>query len=282
MRHPDKWRETCDPFALGYHAFRPLEVLGYPYAGNDVFHMRGIWEGREVTAYVKAARQKEAAIANEVAVLRQLRDGCCPTVIDFDVAERPFSVTLAMPGERLSTVVGENKDLISLEYMEVYGAALAKLHRLTIPARPVRDRRFFHAPPDELLKKLGLMDLKERLLRPPGNPVTCFCHGDFHYANVLWEGHRISGILDFELAGYGDRDFDIAWAVFLRPGQRFLQTEAELEAFLRGYESVGCCDRERVRFYMARCYIWFLGICGEDERYCAFVRQKLKKWSEMK
>ena len=46
MAYPEKWRETCDPFALAYHEFRPTEVLGYPHAGNDVFRMRGEWEGR--------------------------------------------------------------------------------------------------------------------------------------------------------------------------------------------------------------------------------------------
>ena len=48
------------------------------------------------------------------------------------------------------------------------------------------------------------------------------------YANILWAGHHISGILDFELAGYGNKEFDIAWAVFRRPGQKFLRTEAAL------------------------------------------------------
>ena len=72
MAYPEKWRETCDPFALAYHEFRPTEVLGYPHAGNDVFCMRAEWEGREVTAYVKVARQESANLANEVNILSQL------------------------------------------------------------------------------------------------------------------------------------------------------------------------------------------------------------------
>ncbi len=68
---------------------------------------------------------------------------------------------------------------------------------------------------------------------------TCFVHGDFHYANLLWKDGHISGILDFELAGIGDRDFDIAWALILRPGQKFMRTEEELREFIAGYTAVG-------------------------------------------
>ena len=41
MKHPDKWRDTVDPFTLPYKKFEPLEILGYPHAGNDVFHVKG-------------------------------------------------------------------------------------------------------------------------------------------------------------------------------------------------------------------------------------------------
>lgn len=58
MKHPDKWRDTVDPFTLPYKKFEPLEILGYPHAGNDVFHVKGRCNGREICAYIKAARQK--------------------------------------------------------------------------------------------------------------------------------------------------------------------------------------------------------------------------------
>ena len=58
----EKWRETIDPFSLPYKSFKPVEILGYPHAGNDVFHAKGMFEGKEVRAYIKAARQKGAAI----------------------------------------------------------------------------------------------------------------------------------------------------------------------------------------------------------------------------
>lgn len=66
MKHPDKWRDTVDPFTLSYHSFKPLEILGYPHAGNDVFHVRGLYNGGQINAYIKSARQKGADIGNEL------------------------------------------------------------------------------------------------------------------------------------------------------------------------------------------------------------------------
>ena len=280
MKHPDKWRETIDPFSLTYKSFHPIEILGYPHAGNDVFHARGIYEDKEVRAYIKVARQEGAAIENEVEILSQLHSPIYPTVLDCGFVGTPFSVTLELPGERLSTIVGENETLESLSFMEEYGAMLAALHQLRISAEPVKDRRFFHMPSDEILKTLGLEEYKGIFANSPKTSVRCFCHGDFHYANILWNNHHISGILDFELSGIGNRDFDIAWAMFRRPGQKFMKTGAEQESFLCGYQQVAPCDRAAVKYYMAQCYVYFLQFSGDDTEYCDYIRSWLKQLKE--
>lgn len=46
--HPQKWREICDPFSLEYRWFQLREVIGYPHASNDVFHVRGIADRERV------------------------------------------------------------------------------------------------------------------------------------------------------------------------------------------------------------------------------------------
>lgn len=93
MKHPDKWRDTVDPFTLPYKKFEPLEILGYPHAGNDVFHVKGRCNGREICAYIKAARQKGADIGNEAAILSQLRLAITPSIIEYDLEETAFLVT---------------------------------------------------------------------------------------------------------------------------------------------------------------------------------------------
>ncbi|MBR3928558.1 MAG: aminoglycoside phosphotransferase family protein [Clostridia bacterium] len=272
FKHPEKWRETIDPFGLNFHSFRLLEVLGYPHAGNDVFHVRGVYQNEEITAYLKVARQKGAAIENEAAIMQRIQCPLVPRILDADFGEHPFSVTSEMPGVRLSVIAGSNEDMVSLEYMEAYGEALGKIHALSIPASPVKDRSYFHIPEDEILEKLNLKHLKPYFADAPEEITTVFCHGDFHYANLLWNNRRISGILDFELAGYGNRDFDIAWALIRRPGQRFLKTKDEQNLFMQGYSKYGQYNLSNILFYMAQIYVRFMYAFDEDREYCDYVR----------
>lgn len=275
FKHPEKWRNTIDPFALNYHSFRLVEVLGYPHAGNDVFHVKGIHNNEEITAYIKVARQKGAAIENEVAIIQQLDIPVIPRILDADFGEHPFSITTDMPGLRLSTIVGDNNGMTSLEYMEEYGETLGLIHKSRITANPVADRRFFHVPSDEMLEKLDLSYLKSYFVNMPTDTTTVFCHGDFHYANLLWKDHHISGILDFELSGYGNRDFDIAWSLIRRPGQQFLKTKEEQNLFLAGYSKHGQYHAQNVQYYMAQIYVYFLSFCGDHVEYCDYIRSWL-------
>lgn len=272
--HPEKWRDTCDLFALPFHAFRPTEILGYPHAGNDVFQVKGIYQGKEIAAYVKAARQAGTAVRNETAILRQLDLSCIPRVIDADFGDLPFVVTEEIPGRRLSVILGESNGG-ALSYMEEYGEMLGYIHTLKPDAEPVSDRKFFHIPPDEILKKTEMSFLRTYFADRPVGGTTVFCHGDFHYANILWQEHHISGVLDFELSGYGDRDFDIAWALILRPGQKFLKTWEERERFLKGYCRYGVYNAHAVRYYMAQIYVWFLQFSGNDTEYVNYVKEWL-------
>lgn len=277
FKHPEKWRETIDPFSLNYHSFRLTEVLGYPHAGNDVFHVRGVYQGEEITAYIKSARQKGAAIENEVAVMQKLKSPVIPRILDAGFGDHPFSVTSDMPGLRLSVIAGSNEDMVSLEYMEEYGEALGKIHASGISAEPVKDRSYFHAPDDGILKKHNLTHLKFFFENAPKETATVFCHGDFHYANLLWDNHHISGILDFELSGYGNRDFDIAWAIIRRPGQRFLKTKEERNLFLKGYSKCGEYNLSNIQYYMAQIYVRFMNAFDEDPEYGTFVHTWLSE-----
>lgn len=285
FRHPEKWRDTCDVFALGYHGFRPTEILGYPHAGNDVFHVKGDYRGGTVTAYVKAERRGGGLPAREAAVLGKLDFPCIPQVLDAGDTPVSFLVTGELPGRRLSVLLGDNGGGALLSYMEEYGETLARLHWLTPDVGPAPERRFMHTPEAETLEKLGLSHLRSFFEKRPGEGERVFCHGDFHYANLLWDDHRISGILDFELAGWGDRDFDIAWALILRPGQTFMRTRAERLRFLEGYQKYGSVDTDRVAYFMAQIYTYFLSFSQDDPDYVGFVRARLadgcaKLWGE--
>ena len=272
MKHPEKWRDTIDPFVLPYRHFTLKEVLGYPHAGNDVFQVIGIHQHQEVEAFIKVARQRGADIKREIDVISQLRWNILPEIIDHDEGKEHFIVTLAKNGERLSTILGSNEDLESLEYLYEYGQALAALHNTAGEFPEVKDRTYFHIPTLEHLEKQGLHFVYEYLVNNhPAEINRCFCNGDFHYANILWNNKHISAILDFELSGIGNKEFDIAWALILRPGQRFMKTWDEISLFLDGYRSEGTFHFEYLKYYIVLIYSRFYHIGKYCDGYQDYV-----------
>lgn len=279
MVHPQKWRDTQDPFSLPYRNFSLREVLGYPHAGNDVFHAKGIYAQEEVEAYIKVARQRGADIENEINTIAALQWELAPTVIDHDEEKKHFCVSLAKPGDRLSVILGENADMASLDYLFEYGQTLAQLHAREGAFPHVKDRRFFHIPDRSHFEELDIGFVHDYLVsNQPRTLSHCFCHGDFHYANILWKDKHISAVLDFELSGWGNKEFDIAWAIIRRPGQRFMNTEQEIALFMEGYLSVGNCDWDRVRYYMILVYSYFYPLGAEDSQYQAYVKNVFADW----
>lgn len=273
MKHPEKWRDTADPYALPYQNFSLLEVLGYPHASNDVFQVKGLYLGKEIEAYVKAARRQDADLENEINTINAIHCDLAPEIIDHDAQKRLFCVSLAKPGLRLSMIVGDNSDRASLDYLYEYGQTLAKLHAQKGNFPDVKDRKFFHIPDRQYFSERKLEFVYDYLIsNQPQKVNKCFCHGDFHYANILWQDKRMSAILDFELSGWGNKEFDIAWALIRRPGQKFLNTGEEVSLFMDGYLSAGSCNAEYVKYYMILIYSYFYAVGDDDPEYQDYVR----------
>ena len=280
MKQPDKWRETVDPFTLELKNFKILEVLGYPYAGNDVFYVKGIYNNEEVYAFIKVARQKGADIDNEVDVISKLKMKECPVVLEH--IEEKCVVTKEVVGERLSSIVGDNEEMQSLGYIDRWGEKLAYIHSINGDFIDVKDRRFFHVPDIEYFKDNNIEFVYDYLINNKcESDSKCFTHGDFHHANILWDNNEIVGILDFELSGIGVKEFDIAWAIIRRPNQRFMKTEEEVNRFLEGYSRLGTYNIDCVRYYMCVIYSYFY-IVGKDEEYKEFVYNWLKNFTKTK
>ena len=201
-----------------------------------------------------------------------------PKILEHDEHKTQFVVTLAKEGERLSTILGDNANLASMEYLYEYGKTLALLHKTEGEFPEVKDRAYFHIPPLDFLEKQDLQFVHPYLVEHQPKKINrCFCHGDFHYANILWKDKHISAILDLELSGMGNKEFDIAWALILRPGQRFLKTEAEKELFLEGYRSQGTVDLELLKYYMVQIYARFYSLGESGDGYQEYVRAQLHK-----
>jgi aminoglycoside phosphotransferase (APT) family kinase protein len=89
---------------------------------------------------------------------------------------------------------------------------------------------------------------------PEGLPPV-LCHRDFRTGNYMLDGTKLTAVLDWEFAGWGDPDEDIGWLCC--KGWRFGRLDREAggianrEPFYRGYEgeSGRRLDPERVKFW---------------------------------
>lgn len=271
MKQPAKWKETVDPFSIEFSNFTLQQVLGYPHARNDVFYCKGLWQGQETLCFVKYASTMDSNVLREVKALSTLPFDFLPQVLDCD-KQGTFVVTREVVGERLSYVLKEDKGQKSINYMFEYGKTLATIHSAKVDFEKVEHRKFFDVPSFEHLKQFGL-DFAHTYLQncKPHTTNACFCHGDFHYANVLWNDGKISAVLDWELCGIGNREFDVAWAIIHRPGQEFLNTQQEVDEFLRGYKSVCPVNEQYVTYYMALVYSHFVKVGKNNANYQQYV-----------
>lgn len=278
MNHePEKWRDGIDPASLPLKKVRIRRILGYPHAGNQVFQLLGDMDGKEDCFYLKYAHRPEANFKNEVEIIQRLRSPLLPEVVEYDAEDYRYEVTRQIEGKRLSVILWEAGMTNGMEYMAEYGRTLAQLHGAAGDFPDARRRRFHEIPDGATLDQNGMTEVGEWLrANHPRRVNRCFVHGDFHYANLLWREGKLSGILDFELAGMGNREFDIAWAMILRPGQKFMQTREERQEFLKGYASLGSCDPALVRYYMVLIYTYFLK--AGDEAYEQFIRREIRRY----
>jgi aminoglycoside phosphotransferase (APT) family kinase protein len=106
----------------------------------------------------------------------------------------------------------------------------------------------------------------------PAAPVLC--HHDYRTGNYMLDGADLTGILDWEFAGWGDPHEDIGW--FCCKGWRFARLDreaggiADRASFYRGYEreSGRTIDHERVFFWEVLASVrWAIIALQQSDRY---------------
>jgi aminoglycoside phosphotransferase (APT) family kinase protein len=107
---------------------------------------------------------------------------------------------------------------------------------------------------------------------PRAEPVLC--HHDYRTGNYMLDGADLTGILDWEFAGWGDPHEDIGW--FCCKGWRFARLDreaggiADRAPFYRGYEreSGRTIDPQRVFFWEVLASVrWAIIALQQSDRY---------------
>ena len=219
---------------------------------------------------------------------------------DASIAGKPFSIVRRLPGN------GQGRKLVrdpaigefGRPLAETLGENLARLHGIIPPKRGLD----FLAVPDrapgvwQVRHLRGLLDgvtekrpaleyaltwLSQNAPDPAG---LVLCHGDFRTGNYLVENRKLTGILDWEFAHWGDRHEDLGWfcARCWRFGgeQRPAGGIASREALFASYERVagqGLVDRAAMPYWeILAAARWAVVALLQGERHHSGVEPSLE------
>jgi aminoglycoside phosphotransferase (APT) family kinase protein len=128
-----------------------------------------------------------------------------------------------------------------------------------------------HHPMPRPVLEWGIRWLETHL---PSSIEPVLCHHDFRTGNYMLDGISLTGILDWEFAGWGDPHEDIGW--FCSKGWRFARLDREAGGisdrahFYRGYQSAEgvTIDPHRVFFWEVLASVrWAIIALQQSDRY---------------
>lgn len=281
-----KWRElSLDPFKIPFTNFKLIKILNYLPAGNDVIECLCDFNGQNKKVFIKIERSKMADFTSELQTITTLtKEGYyskTPQIIESGIYENKKYIVLSkITGLRLSKILSKAENTSKKkEYLEKYGHELALLH--TIPKDHFKDakqRIINYIPKLEHYQSFDdFINFYIEYLKKeePSLEFNSFIHGDFHYANILWRKEQISGVLDYEYSGYGLKEQDIAWALVLRPGQKFMNNIEDIKSFLTGYNQLGTYDNKKLKWCLINAYCHFYLMNKDNKEYLKTLKSLL-------
>lgn len=279
----EKWRDLTVNFdEIKFKNIHLKEIISYPPAGNDVIEAEIIYNNKKVTSFIKYERSKMADFDSEYYNITLLHDNKLykkiPTIYEFgSFNNKKYIVMEKIDGERISDLL---KSIDKYDYLFKYGKELAIIHNINSKYFRKAKQRIINDYPkidnykefDEFIGKY----IKYLCENKPEITYNTFIHGDFHYANILWDNDQINGVIDFEYSGLGFREQDIAWSIILRPTQKFMKSRKDILTFLKGYKSISNYDSDKLKWCLINGYCHFYLMNIKNTKYI----NKLKKLIE--
>ncbi len=147
-----------------------------------------------------------------------------------DNAGEPCLLMTALPGASLPTP----SDFIGCA--EQTAVMLARLHAVDATGLAHTDPHGFDERRiDAWIRDPGLAQaVKEATAEPVASSPQVFVHGDYQLLNMLWQGPRLSGVVDWTYAGAGSRAIDVG---LCRLSLAVPYSPPAAESFLRQYEA---------------------------------------------
>ena len=271
---------------LGRPQLRVISVDPIPEGHSGFTYFVSIDDGDGPRRFVLRLPPPGARIAGPADVVRQgrimaalhaagLPVPAIPVLTSDPVVDgRPFVLMEAVAGERIEKAGVEHQPLdIARSAVDV----LKRIHALPLDQTGIRDE----APVGlnaEMLRWLWLMDRAPEELtlragelggllsaRVPEERPPALVHGDFHYGNMLFRGHEVVAVLDWEIAQVGQPLLDLGCLCIVSHRRRYEgapnpggSIDVPIEAL---YELYGA-DTDEMLWYLAMSLYKYAAIFG--------------------
>lgn len=248
---------------------------------NDVYFCRSVLDGKDVDFFLKISKNPEAdLLKNEADVLQalQLHDFPVPCVLFSCHNRRSFIALEEIQGTTLWDFIDPRRKKYASHKLQIYlfeyGKWLALIHRLPLKWNHQKRTRLYECIGEELEEDPRFIELISWLdVNKPDKSESVFVHGDYNIASVIIDEDEIKGILDWEFAGEGWKEYDLAWT--LRARQHYLNSQEERDLILQGYSSVGTYDPISLMWCEVLNYLHFAYWFKEsDPEYMSFALNK--------
>ena len=271
---------------LGRPKLRVISVDPIPEGHSGFTYFVNIDDGDGPRRFVLRLPPPGARIAGPADVVRQgrimaalhaagLPVPAIPVLTSDPVVDgRPFVLMEAVAGERIEKAGVAHQPLdIARSAVDV----LKRIHALPLDQTGIRDE----APIGlnaEMLRWLWLMDRAPEELtlragelggllsaRVPEERPPALVHGDFHYGNMLFRGHEVVAVLDWEIAQIGQPLLDLGCLCIVSHRRKYEgapnpggSIDVPIEAL---YELYGA-DADEMRWYLAMSLYKYAAIFG--------------------
>lgn len=247
---------------------------------NEVYFCRAVLAGKDVNFFLKINKNPQIDLKNEDDVLQalQLYSFPIPRILFSCHNKHSFIALEEIQGILLWDLIDprrKNYDPNNLQiYLFEYGKWLARIHQLPLKWHHQKRPKLYDfvdedTDSDPRFKKIILWLSANK----PSSFDTVFVHGDYNTASVIFDEKEIKGIIDWEFAGVGWKEYDLAWA--LRARQYFLNSQKERNIILQGYSSVETYNPISLKWCEVLNYLHFAYWVKEtDSEYMNFALNK--------
>lgn len=229
---------------------------------NEVYYCRGVLNEKDASFYLKVNKHPKIDLQNEDEVLRalQLYDFPAPRVLFSSHDGISFLALEEIQGTILWDLIDQKRAKYNPYKLEIYlfeyGKWLARIHQLPLKWQDQKRPKLYGFIGEEKENDPRFKKLVSWLdANIPSSCHNVFVHGDYNPASVVIDENEITGIIDWEFAGEGWKEYDLAWA--LRARQHFLNSQEERDMILKGYLSVGDYNPVSLRWCEVINYLHF-------------------------